>query len=273
MRRDPRIIAGPLLTVRIPRSRPQDLTVYSYSLSLAVIEYQTAILRSDFDEAATILDRVPAEQRNRIARFLESQGQEKLALQVSTDPDHRFDLAVGMDDFDTALEIARNAPGAGTAVAGGESRWRTIGDAALSKWNLPLAEECFTRAEDLPALLLLATTKSDATLLSKLAEQAAARGATNIAFAARLQLGDVHGCIELLASADRLPEAAIFARTYAPSAVSGIVKRWKASVGGKSKRPKQRAIAASIADPEVDEEAFEEGWADALSLEREAPAA
>lgn len=173
-----------------------------------------------------------------------------------------------MDDFDTALAIARNAPGAG--VAGGESRWRTIGDAALAKWNLALAEECFTRAEDLPALLLLATTKSDEALLKRIAEQAAQRGVTNIAFAARLQLGDVHGCIDLLASADRLPEAAIFARTYAPSAVPAIVKKWKASVGGRSKRPKQRAIAASIADPEVDEAAFEEGWAEALSLEKSA---
>lgn len=53
----------------------KDVTVYSYALSLAVVEYQTAVLRGDFDEAAEILKRVPAEQRNKIARFLETQGE------------------------------------------------------------------------------------------------------------------------------------------------------------------------------------------------------
>jgi coatomer subunit beta' len=41
---------------------------------LTVIEYQTAILRNDLETAEQLLPTVPADQRNRIARFLESQG-------------------------------------------------------------------------------------------------------------------------------------------------------------------------------------------------------
>jgi coatomer subunit beta' len=52
----------------------KDMGIYSYSLSLTVIEYQSAILRGDQDAAAEILPSVPAEQRNKIARFLEAQG-------------------------------------------------------------------------------------------------------------------------------------------------------------------------------------------------------
>ena len=52
----------------------KDVQIYVYALSLSVIEYQTAILRGDFDAADELLPNIPAEQRNRIARFLEAQG-------------------------------------------------------------------------------------------------------------------------------------------------------------------------------------------------------
>lgn len=241
----------------------KDMTIYSYALSLAVVEYQTAILRKDFKEAEEILNRVPAEQRNRIARFLEAQDQKQLALEVSTDPDHKFDLAIALDDFDTALEIARASP-----KAGSESRWRTIGDQALTRWNLPLAEECFEKAGDLSALLLLATSKGDMHLLRRLGSQAQEKGLTNIAFAAFLQSGDAPSCINLLIQADRIPEAALFARTYAPSQVSSIVGQWKTDLG-KSKRGKQKKLAECLGDPQLHQEAFEEGWEEVLNLEKE----
>ena len=48
--------------------------IYSYALSLTVMEYQTAILKGDMATAESILPTVPAEQRNRLARFLDGQG-------------------------------------------------------------------------------------------------------------------------------------------------------------------------------------------------------
>jgi coatomer subunit beta' len=52
----------------------KDVNFYAFSLSLSLIEYQTAILRGDVEGAAEILPSIPREQRNRIARFLETQG-------------------------------------------------------------------------------------------------------------------------------------------------------------------------------------------------------
>jgi coatomer subunit beta' len=52
----------------------KDVKVYSYSLSLDLIEYQSAILRGDMDTAEEILPSIPKEQRNKVARFLESRG-------------------------------------------------------------------------------------------------------------------------------------------------------------------------------------------------------
>ena len=96
-------------------------------------------------------------------------------------------------------------------------------------------------------------------MLARLAELAVEKGSTNIAFAAYLSLSDVDACIEVLEKAGRLSEAALFARTYAPSKVSGIVGEWRKELES-TNRHKQNEIAASIADPSRNEDVFEEGW-------------
>jgi coatomer subunit beta' len=52
----------------------KDVKVYGYSLSLNLIEYQTAVLRGDMEAAADILPAVPKEQQNKVARLLEARG-------------------------------------------------------------------------------------------------------------------------------------------------------------------------------------------------------
>jgi coatomer subunit beta' len=52
----------------------KEMQIFSYALSLHVVEYQTAILRGDHDAANALLPSIPNDQRNRIARFLETQG-------------------------------------------------------------------------------------------------------------------------------------------------------------------------------------------------------
>ncbi|KAH6908255.1 hypothetical protein BKA70DRAFT_1483777 [Coprinopsis sp. MPI-PUGE-AT-0042] len=54
------------------------------------------------------------------------------------------------------------------------------------------------------------------------------KGQNNLVFATLLQIGDTKGCVDLLANTLRVPEAALFARTYAPSLVPSTAKAWKA---------------------------------------------
>lgn len=145
----------------------KDCGVYSFALAVSVIEYQTAILHGDLDTAAELLDSVPLDQRNRIARFLESQDLKELAMEVSHDPDHKFELATQLGDLDAALALARAAP-----EPGSEAKWRTIADKALMNWKVELAEECFSKAGDLSALLLIYTSTADRAGLKRLAERA-----------------------------------------------------------------------------------------------------
>ena len=52
----------------------KDVNVFSFSLPLTLVEYQTAVLRGDLATADSILPSVPADQRSRVARFLEGPG-------------------------------------------------------------------------------------------------------------------------------------------------------------------------------------------------------
>ena len=58
----------------------KDVQIFGYALSLTLIEYQTAVLQGDLDGAAEILPSIPKEQRNKVARFLESRGIEHYNL-------------------------------------------------------------------------------------------------------------------------------------------------------------------------------------------------
>jgi coatomer subunit beta' len=64
-----------------------ELNVVSFALQLAVLEYQTAVMRRDFETADRVLPSVPKEQRARVAHFLEKQGFKQQALAVSVDPE------------------------------------------------------------------------------------------------------------------------------------------------------------------------------------------
>jgi coatomer subunit beta' len=56
---------------------------FSFQLLLSVLEYQTAVMRRDFDTTNGVLPTVPKEQRTRVAHFLEKQGFKKQALAVA----------------------------------------------------------------------------------------------------------------------------------------------------------------------------------------------
>ncbi|KAF2877514.1 coatomer WD associated region-domain-containing protein [Massariosphaeria phaeospora] len=238
----------------------KDVNVVSFALSLAVVEYQTLVLRGDLDAAEEVLSSVPQDQHNKIARFLEGQGHKELALKVATDPEHRFDLALSLGDLQQATEIAREQDT--------EHKWKTVGDTALSAWNVQLAQECFVKAKDLGSLLLLYSATADEAGLRNLAHLAEAASANNVAFSALWQIGDVQACIDLLIKTNRLAEAVLFTQTYKPSAAADLVKLWKAGLEKDGKAKVSRLLGVPPNGGEGDADMFPE-WDEYLRLERE----
>ena len=234
----------------------KDVNVTSFSLSLSVVEYQTLVLRDDMESAAELLPSIPADQLNKIARFLEGQGHKELALEVASDPEHKFELALALGQLPTALELAQEADV--------EHKWKTVGDAALAGWDVTLAAECFKNAKDLGSLLLLYSSTSDREGLRALSLQASAAGTHNVAFTCLWQLGDIEGCIDLLTRTGRVAEAVLFAQTYKPSVAVKTVGLWKESL----EKEKKGKVAKTIAVPGEDEELFPE-WEEYLRLESE----
>lgn len=208
----------------------KEMNLVTYELSLALLEYQSAVLRDELDKARELLHAVPDEHRGRAAHFLESQGLREEALQVSLDADHRFELALALKKLDVAYEIVQSQPS--------QLKWRLLGDRALADWKIALAEKCFVNAEDWASLLLLYAAAGNASGLASVAGKAGEAGLLNVAFASSFIGGKRDECFQLLLDAKRYAEAAIFARTYAPSLVDKAVAWWaRKEVAGPGAHP------------------------------------
>jgi coatomer subunit beta' len=203
---------------------------------------------------------VPKDQNNKIARFLEGQGYKEKALEVATDPEHRFDLALSLGELQQAVSIAREQDT--------EHKWKTVGDTALAAWDIQLAQECFVKAKDLGSLLLLYSATSDQSGLRELATLAENAASNNVAFSALWQVGDIQACSDLLVKTNRFAEAVLFAQTYKPSTAPALVKQWKASLEKENKTKVARLLGMPPADGEGDDEMFPE-WDEYLRLEKE----
>lgn len=234
----------------------KDVNLISYTLSTTVVEYQTLVLRGDMEGAQSLLPDIPANQMNKIARFLESQGHKELALEVATDPEHRFELALGLNNLPIALEIAKEQDT--------EHKYKMVGDAAMTGFDLRTAEEMFVLAKDIGSLLLLYTSSGNKEKLVKLAVQAEEAGSHNVAFAALWSSGDVDSCINLLKRTGRMSEAVLFSHTYKPSRTAELAVEWKEGLDRQGKSKVSRLLGV----PGHDDELFPE-WDDYIKIEKE----
>ncbi|VDO59813.1 unnamed protein product, partial [Schistosoma margrebowiei] len=220
----------------------RDLQIVSYTLLLSVLEYETAVLRGDFTTADAILPNISKDQYTKIAQFLEKQGYRKQAMRVTTDMDHKFELALQLGDFELCQQIAMD----GDAKTN-EAKWKQLAEAACKACKFKYAEEYLSRTDDYASLMLLATSSGNRKLLEWIGKESATKGNDNIAFLARFLVTDLEGCLELLTNAKRFPEAAFFSRTYLPSYMPEIVEQWRNWLDKSNKASAK--IANSLANP------------------------
>jgi len=232
----------------------KELNVVSYSLLLSVLEYQTAVMRRDFETADKVLPTVPREQRTRVAHFLEKQGFKPQAMAVTCDPEHKFELALQLGDLKIAYQLAKEAEA--------EQKWKQLAELATSRCEFGLAQECLHQAQDYGGLLLLASASGNADIMGRIGVGANQAGQNNVAFLSYFMLGNLEECLNILISTGRLPEAAFFARTYLPSQLSRVVTQWRESLAKKNSK-----AAQSLANPAEYENLFP-GLNDGLRTEQ-----
>ncbi|KAI6671932.1 hypothetical protein NL676_006817 [Syzygium grande] len=231
----------------------KEFNVMGYTLLLSLIEYKTLVMRGDLERANALLPSIPREHHNSVARFLEARGMIEDALEVAMDPDYRFELAIQLGRLGIAKEIAMEVRS--------ESKWKQLGELAMSSGKLEMAEECMKQAMDLSGLLLLYSSLGDVEGISRLASLAKQQGKNNVAFLCLYMLGKLEDCLQLLVDTDRIPEAALMARSYLPSKVSEITAIWR-----KDLHKVNPQAAESLADPEEYPNLFDD-WQVALSVE------
>lgn len=229
----------------------KSLNIVSYKIMLAVLQYQTAVMRGDFDAANELLAAIPEAEYTTIARFLESQGFKEEALEVTTDDDHKFDLSLELGKIDIAHSLMQEIPSDEKNSIDTMAKWKKLSDAALKISDFDLTEACSLASDDFPGLLLLYSAVGNFEGMEALANAAQKKGKTNVAFIAYLLTGNVEACADLLINTNRLPEAAFFARTYLPSRVEEIVSLWKADLSKVSE-----TAANALAEPKSNPELF-----------------
>jgi len=223
----------------------KSLNITSYCVMLAVLQYQTAVMRGDFDAANELLSTIPESEYVTVARFLESQGFKEEAMAVTTDPDHKFDLALELGHIDIAHALMEEVPEEDNESTDTMAKWKRLSDAALKDSNFDLCEAASLASNDYAGLLLMYSSIGNLDGMAKLAKAAEADGKTNIAFSAYLVTGNVEACAEILIATNRLPEAAFFARTYLPSRVEEIVSLWKADLSKVSESAAEALVSPS----------------------------
>ncbi len=226
------------------------LNIVSYKIMLAVLQYQTAVMRGDFDAANELLPNIPESEYTKVARFLESQGFKEEAFAVTTDPDHKFDLAMELGQIEVGHQLLLETPEEDKDSTETESKWKRLSDAALKETNLELCEAAALASHDYSDLLMLYSAVGNLASMERLAEAATAHGKTNVGFVAYLLTGNVEKCAEILISTNRLPEAALFARTYLPSRIDEIVALWKKDLAKVSETAAQ-SLASPASNPEL----------------------
>lgn len=114
------------------------------------------------EAASGIVELIPQSQRCRVARFLESQNMQELALDITSDEDQRFELSIQLGKLNIATEIAEKTNNV--------AKWRILGDKALAEYKFKLAEKCLLNSKDLNGLLLFYLSSGDKVGLRNVAD-------------------------------------------------------------------------------------------------------
>ena len=76
-----------------------------------------------------------------------------MAFQLTPDLDHKFELAISLNQIEVAKKIAHDQDST--------EKWRKVGDIALARGHFTLAEECFEKSNDFNSLLLFYSSYGD----------------------------------------------------------------------------------------------------------------
>jgi coatomer subunit beta' len=209
----------------------QQRNIIGANLPHELLDFEEAVVASEEEEDSIDTSMIPDNYRARTAKFLKQIGKLKLALEVANDAPMKFELALELNDLETAASSASDS-----------SMWRRLARSAIAAGNIELVEKSLRNCNDYATLLLFLKSRNRFEEIKKLITEAEEAGQLNVAFSAAYIVGENEKCTKILLESNKYAEAAIFARSHCPSMTSECVVEWKKHM------PNER-MADAIADP------------------------
>ncbi|ODV81943.1 Coatomer, beta' subunit [Suhomyces tanzawaensis NRRL Y-17324] len=265
----------------------KSFNVISWFVNSEVLELQTLVMRGDLEQFAskTIQDEETEEEvpdlssisfenlseeyvsifngfskteSNQLSRFFEKLGYLSLSYSLSQDFDSKFQISLSTNNLSQAYELlSTNQKENPSTTLSNASRWKKLGDLALTKWQIKLAEDCFWLASDYSSLLLLLSSSNNKEGLTRLADESESNGKYNLAFQALWLAGNKDRCLELLIKSERYTEASIFAVNYSlgKDKVEKAIAEWKQKLEKKNKDKIIERLIEDVSSLNVQEDA------------------
>ncbi|RLV96534.1 Coatomer subunit beta' [Spathaspora sp. JA1] len=241
--------------------------VISWYINSEVLELQTLVMRGDLHQYATStqIDEETGEdvpdlstislanlseeytqlisgfnktELNQLSRFFEKLGYLSISYSLSQDFDSKFQISLSTGNLIQAYTLLseNQAENPSTALINA-TKWKKLGDLALEKWQVKLAQESYWLAQDYPSLLLLLSSSNNKTDLTRLAQECEEKGKYNIAWQAWWLIGAKEKCLDLLIKSERYTEATLFGANYGVSndKVQKAIELWRNELRGKNK--------------------------------------
>ncbi|CAD2221377.1 beta prime cop protein [Angomonas deanei] len=209
--------------------------VTSYAIDINIINYMNLIVKEEYDAAASLVETIPTKQHYKLAKFVQGRGLLPLALQLTTDEDHKFELALTLRLLDVAEGIARGKET--------PTRLKRVGDLALSLGNIGKAVEYYRLCGDHNSLLLIFSCCPNREEISALGDLCVKEEKYHLAFSCFHLVGRYSDAAAAVAKSGKPAESAFYARTHCPDQVPEAVLKWKESI------PMMPRLRDAIADP------------------------
>jgi coatomer subunit beta' len=200
----------------------KSFNLISYTFPLSFVSYQMAILKGNYEQAEKVFSTIPPDYIERVTNFLEKFEHYELCYHLCSNINQKFSLAIKLKKLKDAWHIASEQNSA--------DKLKMVADLALDLGEFKYAEEAMVAANDLNGLLLYYSCIQDRQSLHTLALMALSAGMYNIAFSCYFQLNEVDICLNVLIESQKLPEAALFCRTYLPSRLNSVLELWNEEI-------------------------------------------
>ena len=106
-------------------------------LDRALLQYQTAVLLRDFEEANHLLPQIGERELEKLSLFLQGQGFLEEAIKVTKDAMRKLDLAIGMKNTELAMALLEEKGGKGDKEIG--KYWSQVAEICLAKDDMTSA--------------------------------------------------------------------------------------------------------------------------------------